>query len=125
MEISVDKVRHIQKISQEVISLESPIGDSDDKSTLAEFIKDEKGLTPSQHTSQELLRDQIRERLGDLTERERVILEMRFGLKDGVVHTLEEVGKVFTVTRERIRQIESKALERIKAHKESFRLGDY
>jgi len=125
MNISVDKVRHIQKISQEVISLESPIGDSDDKSTLAEFIKDEKGLTPSQHTSQELLRDQIREILGDLTERERVILEMRFGLKDGVVHTLEEVGKVFNVTRERIRQIESKALERIKSHKESFRLGDY
>src|SRR3989344_2769707 len=112
MNISVDKVRHIQKISQEAISLESPIGGSDDKSTLAEFIKDEKGLTPSQHTSQELLRDQIREILGDLTERERVILEMRFGLKDGVVHTLEEVGKVFNVTRERIRQIESKALER-------------
>ncbi|OGE84138.1 MAG: hypothetical protein A3B23_03130 [Candidatus Colwellbacteria bacterium RIFCSPLOWO2_01_FULL_48_10] len=125
MNISIDKVRHIQKISQEVISLESPIGDSDDKSTLAEFIKDEKGITPSQHTSQELLRDQIREILGDLTERERVILEMRFGLKDGVVHTLEEVGKVFNVTRERIRQIESKALERIKTHEASLKLTDY
>lgn len=125
MGIGVDKVRHIQKISQEVISLESPVGDSDDKSTLAEFIKDEKALTPSQATSQELLRDQIREILGDLTERERVILEMRFGLKDGVVHTLEEVGKVFNVTRERIRQIESKALERIKLHDKAFKLTDY
>ncbi len=125
MGIGVDKVRHIQKISQEVISLESPVGDSDDKSTLAEFIKDEKALTPSQSTSQELLRDQIKEILGDLTERERVILEMRFGLKDGVVHTLEEVGKVFNVTRERIRQIESKALERIKIHDKSFKLTDY
>lgn len=125
MGIGVDKVRHIQKISQEVISLESPVGDSDDKSTLAEFIKDEKALTPSQATSQELLRDQIREILGDLTERERVILEMRFGLKDGVVHTLEEVGKVFNVTRERIRQIESKALDRIKQHDKSFKLTDY
>ena len=125
MNIGVDKVRHIQKISQEVISLESPIGDSDDKSTLSEFIKDEKSLTPSQHTSQELLRDQIKEILGDLTERERVILEMRFGLKDGVIHTLEEVGKVFTVTRERIRQIESKALERIKLHDKASKLTDY
>jgi len=125
MNMGVDKVRHIQKISQEVISLESPIGDSDDKSTLAEFIKDEKGTTPSQHTSQELLRDQIKEILGDLTERERVILEMRFGLKDGVIHTLEEVGKVFNVTRERIRQIESKALERIKLHDKAFKLTDY
>ena len=125
MGIGVDKVRHIQKISQEVISLESTVGDSDDKSTLAEFIKDEKALTPSQATSQELLRDQIREILGDLTERERIILEMRFGLKDGVVHTLEEVGKVFNVTRERIRQIESKALERIKLHNKSFKLTDY
>lgn len=125
MGIGVDKIRHIQKISQEVISLESPVGDSDDKSTLAEFIKDEKALTPSQSTSQELLRDQIREILGDLTERERVILEMRFGLKDGVVHTLEEVGKVFNVTRERIRQIESKALDRIKLHDKAFKLTNY
>ena len=125
MGLSVDKVRHIQKISQEVISLESPVGDSDDKSTLAEFIKDEKSLTPSQATSQELLRDQIRDILNDLTERERVILEMRFGLSDGVTHTLEEVGKVFNVTRERIRQIESKALERIKAHHKSTKLTDY
>lgn len=125
MDMPVEKVRHIQKISQEVISLESPVGDSDDKSTLAEFIRDEKGINPSQYTSHELLRDQIRDILGDLTERERVILEMRFGLKDGVVHTLEEVGKVFSVTRERIRQIESKALERIKLHERSTKLTDY
>ncbi|MBI2013900.1 MAG: sigma-70 family RNA polymerase sigma factor [Candidatus Colwellbacteria bacterium] len=125
MNLPVEKVRHIQKISQEVISLESPVGDQDDKSTLAEFIRDEKTISPSHFTSHELLRDQIKEILGDLTERERVILEMRFGLKDGVVHTLEEVGKVFSVTRERIRQIESKALERIKLHERSTKLTDY
>ncbi len=125
MNLSVEKVRHIQKISQEVISLESPIGDDDDKSTLAEFIKDEKSLTPIELTSQELLRDQIKEIVGDLTERERKILEMRFGLEDGVTHTLEEVGKVFNVTRERIRQIEAKALERIRLHKKSAKLLDY
>ncbi|MBI2592695.1 MAG: RNA polymerase sigma factor RpoD [Candidatus Colwellbacteria bacterium] len=125
MGLSVEKVRHIQKISQEVISLESPIGDDDDKSTLAEFIKDEKSLTPTELTSQELLRDQIREIIQDLTERERKILEMRFGLHDGVTHTLEEVGKVFSVTRERIRQIEAKALERIRLHKKAAKLADY
>ncbi len=125
MDMHIDKVRHIQKISQEVISLESPISDDDDKSTLAEFIKDETSLTPVQLTSQELLRDQIQEIIADLTERERKILEMRFGLTDGVTHTLEEVGKVFNVTRERIRQIEAKALERIRLHKKAEKLMDY
>lgn len=125
MDLSVDKVRNIQKISQEVVSLESPIGDDDDKSTLADFIQDEKSLTPNQMTSQQLLKDQIRDIIQDLTERERKILEMRFGLDDGVTHTLEEVGKVFNVTRERIRQIEAKALEKIRLHDESKRLSDY
>lgn len=125
MELVVEKVRHIQKISQEVISLEQPIGDDDDKSTLAEFIRDDTSPTPVQITSQELLRDQIKEILGDLTDRERKILEMRFGLEDGVTHTLEEVGKVFSVTRERIRQIESKALEKIRMHDRAAKLGDY
>ncbi|MBU2101512.1 sigma-70 family RNA polymerase sigma factor, partial [Patescibacteria group bacterium] len=124
MDLSVDKVRNIQKISQEVVSLESPIGDDDDKSTLADFIQDEKSLTPNQMTSQQLLKDQIRDIIQDLTERERKILEMRFGLDDGVTHTLEEVGKVFNVTRERIRQIEAKALEKIRLHDESKRLSD-
>ena len=125
MDLPVDKVRNIQKISQEVVSLESPIGDDDDKSTLADFIQDEKSLTPTQLTSQELLKDQIRDIIQDLTERERKILEMRFGLEDGVTHTLEEVGKVFSVTRERIRQIEAKALEKIRLHEQAKRLVDY
>ena len=125
MNLAIDKVRHVQKISQEVVSLEAPIGEDDDRSTLAEFIKDEKSLTPIQQTSQELLRDQIREIIGDLTERERKILEMRFGLEDGVTHTLEEVGRVFNVTRERIRQIEAKALEKIRMHEKVAKLGDY
>ncbi|MBI1839155.1 MAG: sigma-70 family RNA polymerase sigma factor [Candidatus Colwellbacteria bacterium] len=124
MGMEVEKVRYIEKVSQTVVSLEAPIGDDDDKSVRADFIKDEKNLTPSQLASQELLRDQINKVLGDLTERERKILEMRFGLSDGVTHTLEEVGKIFNVTRERIRQIESKALERIRLHKEVNRLGD-
>jgi len=125
MDMPVDKVRHIQKISQEVISLEQPIGDDEDKSTLAEFIKDELTATPIQTTSQELLRDQIRDIINDLTDREMKILEMRFGLEDGVTHTLEEVGKVFSVTRERIRQIEAKALEKIRMHERASKLSDY
>jgi RNA polymerase primary sigma factor len=125
MGMSVDKVHYIEKISQAVVSLEAPVGDDDDKSIRADFIKDEKNLSPSMYTSQELLRDQIKLILNDLTERERKILEMRFGLKDGVTHTLEEVGKVFNVTRERIRQIEAKALERIRLHKEADKLTDY
>ena len=125
MELAVEKVRHIQKISQDVVSLEQPIGDDEDKSTLAEFIRDDTSATPIQATSQELLRDQIREIVNDLTERERKILEMRFGLEDGVTHTLEEVGKVFNVTRERIRQIEAKALEKIRMHERAAKLSDY
>ncbi|MDP3991627.1 MAG: sigma-70 family RNA polymerase sigma factor [Candidatus Colwellbacteria bacterium] len=125
MSLPPEKVRHIQKISQEVISLEAPIGEDDDKSTLAEFIRDEKSLTPVQLTSQDLLRNQIKEIVGSLSERERKILEMRFGLEDGVTHTLEEVGKVFGVTRERIRQIEAKALEKIRMHEQATRLSDY
>ncbi|MBI2506798.1 MAG: sigma-70 family RNA polymerase sigma factor [Candidatus Colwellbacteria bacterium] len=125
MSLSPEKVRHIQKISQEVVSLEAPIGEDDDKSTLAEFIRDEKSLTPIQMTSQDLLRNQIKEIVGTLSERERKILEMRFGLEDGVTHTLEEVGKVFGVTRERIRQIEAKALEKIRMHEQATRLSDY
>lgn len=125
MDLPPEKVRYIQKISQEVISLEQPIGEDDDKSTLAEFIRDDTTASPTQITSQELLRDQIREIVGNLTERERKILEMRFGLEDGVTHTLEEVGKVFNVTRERIRQIEAKALEKIRMHERAAKLSDY
>jgi RNA polymerase primary sigma factor len=115
MGIDVDKVHHIQKISQEVLSIETPIGDEDD-STLSDFIQDEKNPTPSQLTARAMLRDLIKEIMIDLSEREQQILKMRFGLEDGVSHTLEEVGKAFGVTRERIRQIEAKALEKIREH---------
>ena len=116
MKMKVEKVRQIQKISQEVLSIEAPVGDEED-STLSDFIADEKNAAPSQLAALALARDLIKEILDDLTERERKILTMRFGLEDGVTHTLEEVGKVFGVTRERIRQIEAKALEKIRDHK--------
>ena len=115
MGIDVEKVRHIQKISQDVLSIETPIGDEDD-STLSDFIPDQKSLTPSQATARAMLRDLIKEIMIDLSEREQEILKMRFGLEDGVSHTLEEVGKTFGVTRERIRQIEAKALEKMREH---------
>jgi RNA polymerase primary sigma factor len=115
MGIEVEKVRHIQKISQEVLSIETPIGDEED-STLSDFIPDERNATPSQLTARAMLRDLIKEIMVDLSEREQQILKMRFGLEDGISHTLEEVGKAFGVTRERIRQIEAKALEKIREH---------
>jgi RNA polymerase primary sigma factor len=119
--------RHIQKISQDVISLESPVGgqDEDDESYIGDFIPDEKNLTPSQLAAQALLKEKIKSILVDLTPREQKILSMRFGLEDGVSHTLEEVGKEFGVTRERIRQIEAKALTRIKGHQKAHTLQDY
>jgi RNA polymerase primary sigma factor len=125
MDMPVEKIYHIQKISQEVISLESPIGDDEEDSVLSEFIPDEKSPSPSKIASQTLLRDRIKEILVDLTDREQKILGMRFGLDDGVTHTLEEVGKEFGVTRERIRQIEAKALTRIKHHHSAHMLEGY
>ena len=124
MGIEVEKVRHIQKISQEVLSIETPIGDEED-STLSDFIPDERNATPSQLTARAMLRDLIREIMIDLSEREQQILKMRFGLEDGVSHTLEEVGKAFGVTRERIRQIEAKALEKIREHGKSAALEGF
>ncbi len=124
MSVDVEKIRHIQKISQEVLSIESPVGEDED-STLSDFIPDEKNISPSQMVTQSLLRDLIKEVLVDLAEREQKILKMRFGLEDGVSHTLEEVGKVFGVTRERIRQIESKALEKIREHGKSDALRSF
>ncbi len=125
MGINVEKIHYIQKISQEVISLEAPVGDDDEDSMLADFIKDEQSLSPDQLANQALLRDYIKEVLVDLTEREQKILAMRFGLDDNISHTLEEVGKVFGVTRERIRQIEAKALEKIRAHHKIKKLEGY
>ncbi len=125
MRVDPQKIRYIQKISQEVISLESPVGDENDDSTLLEFIPDEKSLTPSQLATYRLLKDRIKGIIDDLTPREQKILQMRFGLEDGITHTLEEVGNEFGVTRERIRQIEAKALEKIKTHEKAAKLKEY
>ncbi|OHA13292.1 MAG: hypothetical protein A2909_00285 [Candidatus Tagabacteria bacterium RIFCSPLOWO2_01_FULL_39_11] len=125
MDMPVDKIHHIQKISQDTVSLETPVGDDEEDSILGEFIEDEKTLSPEQEASRRILKDQFREILVDLMPREQKILDMRFGLEDGITHTLEEVGKEFGVTRERIRQIEAKALERIKQHHKSERLKGY
>ncbi len=125
MGISLAKVRHIMKISQETISLEAPVGSSEEDSTLGEFIEDEKGISPSQDAARRLLGYRLKEVLIDLTPREQKILSMRFGLGDGVTHTLEEVGREFGVTRERIRQIEAKALEKIRTHEKLKKLREY
>lgn len=125
MNIEVEKVHHIEKIAQETVSLEAPVGEDDDDSVLGEFIVDEKTLSPSQVASRRLLRDQLMSIIKELSPREQKILSMRFGLDDGVTHTLEEVGKEFGVTRERIRQIEAKALERIRDHDTAKKLMEY
>ena len=121
----VHKVRHIMKISQDTVSLETPVGDDDEDSTLEEFIEDEKNVMPDKSAGLQLLKDNVREIIKELTPREQKILEMRFGLKDGVTHTLEEVGQEFGVTRERIRQIEAKALQNAQNMPEIAKLKDY
>jgi len=125
MGIDIERVRIIENIDQDTVSLEKPIGDDDDKSTLGEFIPDEKILSPDAESSRRILSDQVGEILGDLSPKERKILEMRHGLLDGVTHTLEEVGKEFGVTRERIRQIEAKAHEKIRQHQNISKLRSY
>lgn len=127
MGVEVDKVHIIENINQDTISLEKPIGDDEDKSTLGEFIADDKILSPDQEASRRILADQINEILDDLSPKERKIVEMRNGLGDfdGVMHTLEEVGTEFGVTRERIRQIEAKVHEKIRTHEKSERLRNY
>jgi len=122
---AIDKVNHILKISQETVSLETSVGDSDEDSTLEDFIKDVKNISPDRSAALRLLKDYVVDTIKDLSPREQKILEMRFGLIDGVSHTLEEVGREFDVTRERIRQIEAKALERIKAFTAIEKLRDY
>lgn len=126
MGVDVDKVHYIQKISQETVSLEAPVGDDDSEdSTLGEFIVDEKTLSPAQSAARRLLREQVGSIISDLTPREQRILRMRFGLDDGITHTLEEVGKEFGVTRERIRQIEAKAIEKMRTHNLARKLEGY
>ena len=122
---SLDKVLHIIKISQDTISIETSVGEDDEDSTLEDFIEDVRTVTPDRAAALQLLRDYVKDVIKDLTPREQKILEMRFGLEDGVSHTLEEVGQEFDVTRERIRQIEAKALEKIEKHHLIGKLKDY
>ena len=122
---TIDKIRQIMKISQETISLEAPVGEDDEESNLGAFVEDKKTISPSQVAARKLLRSRLKEILVDLSPREQKILEMRFGLEDGITHTLEEVGQEFGVTRERIRQIEAKALEKIRQHRGSKKLKGY
>lgn len=121
MDMDVKKVRHIMKISQDIVSLEAPVGTEED-SKLGDFIEDDEALSPSESTNRQLIRENIHEMLQYLSPRERKIIEMRFGLKDGVGHTLEEVGQEFHVTRERIRQIEAKVLQKLKEHPTSVKI---
>ncbi len=126
MNLDVDKIYQIEKIDQSTVSLESPVGEEEDgKSKLGDFLADDKILSPDQESSRRIVSDQVREILNDLPPKERKILEMRHGLLDGYTHTLEEVGKVFGVTRERIRQIEAKAHEKIRQHEKIDRLRGY
>jgi len=125
MGVNVSKIHHIKKISQAIVSLETPVGDDEEDSVLLEFIKDEKTTAPSLQAARALLRERLKEILADLTPREQRILSMRFGLDDGITHTLEEVGQEFGVTRERIRQIEAKALEKIRRHEKLKKLTGY
>src|SRR3989338_3724185 len=121
----VEKIHHIIKISQETVSLETSVGEDEEDSTLGDFIEDVKTMTPDRKAALELLKDYIKQIIEELTPREQKILEMRFGLTDGVSHTLEEVGQEFGVTRERIRQIEAKSLQKIEEHRQMKKLRDY
>ena len=125
MEIDVDKVEHIMKIKQDISSLDASIRDDEEDSVLADFIEDEDTVSPEESATGQLLKEQVKEMLSALTEREQKILKLRFGLEDGKSHTLEEVGQEFSVTRERIRQIEAKALAKLRKHRDSKKLHDY
>ena len=122
--MTADRVREIQRIALEPVSLESPIGEEDD-SHLGDFIEDKQAISPEEFASRELLKDEINAVLSTLTDREKKVLELRFGLIDGKTRTLEEVGKEFNVTRERIRQIEAKAIRKLRSRSKSNRLKDF
>jgi RNA polymerase primary sigma factor len=125
MEIDVEKVEHIMKIKQDISSLDASVRDDEEDSALADFIEDEDTISPEESATNQLLKEHVKDMLDSLAEREQKILKLRFGLEDGKSHTLEEVGQEFSVTRERIRQIEAKALAKLRKHKDSKKLHDY
>ena len=125
MELEIEKVEHIMKIKQDISSLDASVRDDEEDSVLGDFIEDEDTVTPEESATTQLLKEHVKDMLGILSDREQKILKMRFGLEDGKSHTLEEVGQEFSVTRERIRQIEAKALTKLRKHKDSKRLHDY
>jgi RNA polymerase primary sigma factor len=125
MAMEVDKVEHIMKIKQDISSLDASVRDDEEDSVLGDFIEDEETVSPEESAATQLLKEHVKDLLGTLTEREQKILKLRFGLEDGKSHTLEEVGQEFNVTRERIRQIEAKALAKLRKHKDSKKLHDY
>lgn len=124
MEMDIKKVQHIQKISQDIVSLEAPVGSEED-SKLGDFIEDEEAINPFEATNRQLKKENVHAMLDFLTPRERKIIEMRFGLADGIGHTLEEVGQEFGVTRERIRQIEAKVLQKMRDHPRSLTIREH
>lgn len=125
MEMDVEKVEHIMKIKQDIHSLDQSVRDDEEDSVLGDFVEDEDTITPEESATNQLLKEHVQELLNGLSDREQKIIRMRFGLDDGKNHTLEEVGHEFSVTRERIRQIEAKALAKLRKHKESKKLLDY
>lgn len=125
MEIDEAKVEHIMKIKQDISSLDASVRDDEEESVLGDFIEDEDTVTPEESATGQLLKEQVKDMLAVLTDREQKIIKLRFGLEDGKQHTLEEVGQEFSVTRERIRQIEAKALAKLRKHKDARKLHDY
>jgi RNA polymerase primary sigma factor len=125
MEIEVDKVEHIMKIKQDISSLDASVHEDEEDSVLGDFIEDEDTISPEESATNQLLKEHVKDMLNGLTEREQKIIRLRFGLEDGKNYTLEEVGQEFSVTRERIRQIEAKALAKLRKHKDAKKLHDY
>lgn len=125
MEMEVEKVEHIMKIKQDIHSLDASVRDDEEDSVLGDFIEDEDTVSPEESATGSLLKEHVKDMLSGLSEREQKILKLRFGLEDGKSHTLEEVGQEFSVTRERIRQIEAKALAKLRKHKDAKKLHDY